>query len=72
MPRKTLDKRKECVRLYCQRQQKSPHGALGLALLSLINALRRGSYQEYRGINSCFGYYTLIIKRIFPIIGYWE
>ena len=28
MPRKTLDRRKECVRLYRQRQQKSPHGAL--------------------------------------------
>ena len=37
---------------YCQRQQKSPHGALVLALLSLYNALRRGSCQEYRGINS--------------------
>ena len=52
MPRKTLGRRKECVGLFCQRQQKSPHGALVLALLSLYNALRRGSCQEYRGINS--------------------
>ena len=52
MPRKTLDGRKECVRLFRQRQQKSPYGALVLALLSLYNALRRGFCQEYRGINS--------------------
>ncbi len=63
MPRKTLDKRKECVRLSRQRQQKSPHGALGLALLSLINALRRGSRQEYRGINSRF----LIIRSLLSV-----
>ena len=29
MPRKVLDVRKECVRLSCQRQTKSPIGAVG-------------------------------------------
>ncbi len=35
MPRKVLDVRKECVRLSCQRQTKSPLGAVGWRFICL-------------------------------------
>ena len=35
MPRKVLDVRKECVRLSCQRQTKSPFGAVGWRFICL-------------------------------------
>ena len=35
MPRKVLDMRKECVRLSCQRQTKSPLGAVGWRFICL-------------------------------------
>ena len=35
MPRKALDVRKECVRLSCQRQTKSPFGAVGWRFICL-------------------------------------
>ena len=50
MPRKVLDVRKECVRLSCQRQTKSPSGCR-LAVYLPTDTLLRGSRQEHRGIN---------------------
>ena len=51
MPRKVLDVRKECVRLSCQRQTKSPPWGCRLAVYLPTDTLLRGSRQEHRGIN---------------------
>ena len=67
MPRKVLDVRKECVRLSCQRQTKSPSGCR-LAVYLPTDTLLRGSRQEHRGINRLRMYYTRItsLKSLSP------
>ncbi len=52
MPRKPLDMRKGCVRLFIANgKTKAPWGGCGLALC-LANAPHRGSNQAERGISS--------------------
>ena len=51
MPRKTLDKRKECGRLFATARKKAPQGC-GAWRYCLTTTFLRGSCQEYRGINS--------------------
>lgn len=67
MPRKVLDVRKECVRLSCQRQTKSPSG-LSVGGLFATDTLLRDSGQEHRGINRLRMYYTRItsLKSLSP------
>lgn len=51
MPRKTLDKRKECGRLFATARKKAPWGCDAWRYC-LTTTFLRGSCQEYRGINS--------------------
>ena len=69
MPRKVLDVRKECVRLSCQRQTKSPLGCR-LAVYLPTDTLLRGSGQEHRGINRLRMYQIRIISQKSKIISY--
>lgn len=61
MPRKVLDVRKECVRLFAKGKRKAPRGCR-LAVYLPTDTLLRGSGQEHRGINRLRMYQTRIIS----------
>ena len=53
MPRKTLDKRKECVRLFLPKATKKPLRGVGSWLFSAFTThSAEALVKEYRGINS--------------------